>query len=129
MASARYQLDVGTLRLALTCLGDKPPPTVGGRPATLPGLHDSPRGQVGAEARGATLYWNGARFGPAPWSPPPLSVSASPATDKGYRLFDAVASRVAGMKRLVDQTIWPASSQSVAEPERSASRATNRASA
>ena len=39
--------------------------TVKGRPAMLLGLHGSSCGKVGAEACGATLYWNGAKFSPA----------------------------------------------------------------
>ncbi|WP_342143889.1 hypothetical protein [Methylobacterium fujisawaense] len=38
---------------------------VKGRPAMLLGLHGSSCGKVGAEACGATLYWNGAKFSPA----------------------------------------------------------------
>jgi hypothetical protein len=38
---------------------------VKGRPAMLLGLHGSSCGKAGAEACGATLYWNGAKFSPA----------------------------------------------------------------
>lgn len=38
---------------------------VKGRPAMLLGLHGSSCGKAGSEACGATLYWNGIKFGPA----------------------------------------------------------------
>lgn len=39
--------------------------TVKGRPAMLLGLHGTACGKRGADACGATLYWNGTKFSPA----------------------------------------------------------------